>query len=437
MAYQDSDTGLPPVASPDTSTDFASNASTPASTPESTPTPEFAPTPAPTPEFTPTPAPTPTTFASEPAPADLPPLAAGGPPPAAAIPPSAPEQPAPPAPGLPPLAQAVAPAQKKGARKKLIAILGAVGALILVVVAVFVIMGFMRSNAYQSALTQMEDGNYQEAKEAFLELGNYEDSAVKAQECQDNIDYLAAQALLDAGDFQSAKAAFEALGGFKDAVDQATFCQQNMDFIAAQGTYDAGDVAGAREVFAALSSQGFIAADEWLNKVDYALADQLLTDGKNYEAYRAFQALDDYEDAAERAESCKVAYPGTGIIWQDSAWYSGDCSIVFDCTNLSAARYFKIMSGDSLVATLFVNGGGSVEVEVPAGWYTVKQASGADWFGTEDLFGEDGSYSHMTFTGDETALEVPYNRIITITMNVSDDYSGEAVGSSNERYEEF
>jgi tetratricopeptide (TPR) repeat protein len=347
------------------------------------------------------------------------------------VPPIAPE-----ASFVPPLA-APAPLPKKGLNKRLLAIIAAVIAVIIVVVVVFVVMGVMRSNAYQSALDQMSAGNYAEAKEAFLELGNYEDAAGKAVECQQNIDYLAAQALLDAEDFSSAKAAFEALGEFKDAPEKATFCQQSIDFKAAQELFDAGNIADARDAFGELSSAGFSAADEWLNKAEYTLATQLLESGARYEAYLAFQALGSYEDSAERAEACKVAYPGTGVIWQDSAWYSVDCSIVLDCSNLSSARYFKIMSGDAVVATVFVNGGGTVEVEVPAGWYSIKEAGGSDWFGTDDLFGAGGSYSHMTFGDDESSFEVPWNKIITITMNVSDDYTGDAIGSSNESYEGF
>ena len=70
---------------------------------------------------------------------------------------------------------------------------------------------------YEEATVLAEQGNYQEAAQKFAELGDYEDSATKAQQAQLLYDYGVAQALLAEGKFDAAIELFEQLGNFEEA----------------------------------------------------------------------------------------------------------------------------------------------------------------------------------------------------------------------------
>jgi hypothetical protein len=55
--------------------------------------------------------------------------------------------------------------------------------------------------------------------------------------------------------------------------------------------------------------------------------------------------------------------------------------------------FLKVMQPGSLslVATLFIHGGSTVEMPLPTGGYVIKGASGAQWCGETNLFGQDTS----------------------------------------------
>ena len=74
---------------------------------------------------------------------------------------------------------------------------------------------------YKKATELYEQGNYAEAGEIFSKLGNYEDSADKANECK----YQEASALLQNSDYDAAKALFSALGDYGDSADKVKFCE--------------------------------------------------------------------------------------------------------------------------------------------------------------------------------------------------------------------
>lgn len=73
---------------------------------------------------------------------------------------------------------------------------------------------------YKKATELYEQGNYAEAGEIFSKLGNYEDSADKANECK----YQEASALLQNSDYDAAKELFSALGDYGDSADKVKFC---------------------------------------------------------------------------------------------------------------------------------------------------------------------------------------------------------------------
>ena len=68
------------------------------------------------------------------------------------------------------------------------------------------------------ALTLMDSGEYEQALEVFIELGDYKDAAELAIECQNIIDYNGAMKLMETSKYLEAKAAFEKLDAFRDSV---------------------------------------------------------------------------------------------------------------------------------------------------------------------------------------------------------------------------
>lgn len=76
---------------------------------------------------------------------------------------------------------------------------------------------------YQYAMSQMEEGYYENAIEEFKALGNFKDSPERVKQAQDAIDkekaetYKEAKALLEAGDASEAKYKFWKIIGYKDA----------------------------------------------------------------------------------------------------------------------------------------------------------------------------------------------------------------------------
>lgn len=74
--------------------------------------------------------------------------------------------------------------------------------------------------AYKNAVKLYNAEKYAEAKAAFLELGDYEDSSVRVQKC----DYEMATSMFLKGDYAGAQQAMEALNGFKNSTQVAQTC---------------------------------------------------------------------------------------------------------------------------------------------------------------------------------------------------------------------
>ena len=78
--------------------------------------------------------------------------------------------------------------------------------------------------SYRGADLMFDNEDYSIALEKYLELDGFRDSVRKAADCRRHLDYLAASALADKGRWKEAVAAFEAIGDFLDAPGQALRC---------------------------------------------------------------------------------------------------------------------------------------------------------------------------------------------------------------------
>lgn len=258
-----------------------------------------------------------------------------------------------------------------------------------------------------------------EAKQIFLSLVDFEDAPEQAVYCQNLLDYEAADALETAGDFAAAQAAFDAIGGFKNARERARACSDTLDYEAACLLMEQEDYIAAAEKLAAPSESGFEDAYDKLEycncKIDYAAAEQLLADGRNYDAYEAFLELDTFEDAIVQAYCCVLDEPKNGELYHNEAYLNKQTELTV-VNSYSEATFLKLYSvnGD-LVCSFYISAGKSAKVRVPAGTYTLNRAFGTLWFGPEDMFGDDGTY-YRQLIGDSYEFTMENNYIYTLSQ---------------------
>ena len=221
----------------------------------------------------------------------------------------------------------------------------------------------MTASDYRNAMTFFDDGRYDEARTAFLSLGEYADSKYYVLQCQY---YLA---------YQSAERLF-IQGNYKDA----------------------------RELFSQLGSTDFLDTWERVNECTYRIAQETLISGDREEAYNLFRALEDYRDSAQQMEACLLPYPDSGVLYQNALYQSTSVVLDFHTSPDVSPLYTKIYAEDTFVAALFLFGEEPIRITLPAGSYTIKAAQGTLWFGEEQLFGSEGDYYLMLFNDSDSVL---------------------------------
>jgi tetratricopeptide (TPR) repeat protein len=134
--------------------------------------------------------------------------------------------------------------------------------------------------AYTSAEALLNEGNYEEAIEAFTALGDYKDSVQRIAETNELLNeaterelaaqYAEAETLLDAGKYDDAVEAFEALGDYSDAKNMVIYCR---------------------------------------NEQLYSEITELLSNGNTANAYLLLQELGEYKDSTEMMENLVFENP--------------------------------------------------------------------------------------------------------------------------------
>lgn len=261
--------------------------------------------------------------------------------------------------------------------KKRVWIAAAVAFAVLVA-ATLTVLGVLFEQHYQAAAALYDSKQYAEAAAAYAKLGSYKDSALRAELSQNWADYTRAVDLIELyryDDVIEAQQIFLALGGFEDATDKLDYC---------------------------------------ICKVDYAAAQQLLADGKNYDAYKAFLELDTFEDSLEQADCCVLDEPKNGELYHNEHYNykQTELSVV---NSYDEATFLKLYSvnGD-LVCSFYISAGKSAKIRIPAGTYTLNRAFGTLWFGPEDMFGDDGTY-YRQLIGESYEFTLKSNYIYTIS----------------------
>ncbi len=131
--------------------------------------------------------------------------------------------------------------QEKAKKKRLIWNAIIIAALVVVAIEViFVVTEVIHNNKYNNAVALREAGQYEEAIEAFVDLGNYSDAATQVKATY----YAEGEAKRDAHDWDDAVTAFTNAGDYSDATTQITETRYQH----AVSLYTSNDYAGAAAI---------------------------------------------------------------------------------------------------------------------------------------------------------------------------------------------
>lgn len=210
-------------------------------------------------------------------------------------------------------------------------------------------------------------------------------------------------------------------GGVLDADDQIAVCKNCLSYINAKKLMNNKSWAKAAAAFADLAAENFRDSAtlqlECQAHADYEEAESLFADGQYYEAFTRYLAIGDtgYEglpNMQERAKACVQEMPAGGVMYHSDN-YTDTCQLTIN-NKSNPNAYYKLYIGEELVIAAFVREDSEQSIMLPAGTYSMRKCYGETWFGTKDLFGDEGSYFRCTFGGSETfTLESNFAYIIS------------------------
>ncbi len=119
--------------------------------------------------------------------------------------------------------------RRKNYRRNILIILSAA---ILAVLTILFFVSILPGIRFQSAMKNLENGNYEQAEKEFTALGEYRGAFTYAADCR----YRKAEALQENGDHEQAALLFESLGDHRDSVSRAA--QARADILYHQGRLD-------------------------------------------------------------------------------------------------------------------------------------------------------------------------------------------------------
>lgn len=200
-----------------------------------------------------------------------------------------------------------------------------------------------KADDYERAIALMDEGNYEEAITVFTELGDYEDSTIKLEECKNSLDYNKAVVLLAEEKFGEALTIFLSLGDYRDSVSKAKECE---------------------------------------NAIAYNKAVSLIADGQYIEARTIFETIPEYKDVAEylaryiRIDITEENWEEYFDVvpqpnWQENAFGEGDLWGGIDyCLTISETYAPVLLSAD--VAMAFTTGWQRFIIEIDAPNFTYE-----------------------------------------------------------------
>ena len=267
-------------------------------------------------------------------------------------------------------------------------------------------------NKYEEGMSLLatgEPGDAEKALKIFDGLGSFEGSQDAADKCGEIVAYQTAGILFQSGNYQEAGDKFTALGDYLNSKELAQSAYGQVELASARSDYENGDFESAENHFKKAQSYGAgdFATEIGLceNEKKYAEACDELGKGNNYTAYTTFLSLMEFKDSIQKASGCVLENPKTGEYYRDPSVEAKGASLTIPNKSGSGLVYKIIAADGKVVSCAFVNDGERVKVKFPAGTYSMKEALGTKWFGETDLFGDEGVYIDR---GSFTFKNAPY-----------------------------
>lgn len=134
------------------------------------------------------------------------------------------------------------------------------------------------------------------------------------------------------------------------------------------------------------------------NHLDYNNAKKAMDSKLYYTAYQLFSSLGNFENAKEQARLCLRPTPNSEELSRNSAYSKK--SVRLNLTNGLSNYYAYVRiynsAGNIVVSNIFIHPGKTVAVYLPDDTFLFKVAYGrGNWFGEEEMFGDDGIYKEM------------------------------------------
>ncbi len=248
-------------------------------------------------------------------------------------------------------------------------------------------------------------------------------ASASAERCRNTSTYYEAMKLLDgdginkASNLKQAMELLETCNGVLDSDVQINRCENGLTYLNAKKLMADGKWDKAAEAFDSIVESDYTDAAslrrECLDHAAYDAAEALYTAEHYYDAYNKFRELSwQMEDASydwlpdldKRAEACKYKTPENSVMYRNNNYGDG-CELTIDNTGFMNA-FYKLYFGDELITSVFVREDSSFTFMLPSGTYRMKKAYGNEWWGQDDMFGDEGSYYECSFGGaDEVTLE--------------------------------
>ena len=220
--------------------------------------------------------------------------------------------------------------------------------LFIMLTAAAILTGCGKGGDYKKAMSLYENGQFEEAAEKFIELGDYENSQDMVMVCR----YEAARTLFDAGNYEEAKKAFAELGDYENSANFVTECDYNL----ASSLFEAGDYEGAIAIFETIpdfkdSQEKIHSANKELMVQKYGPVLQAIN-GKTWVFNGGSDTiLNKISFTDEEAEIAQVYYDGNGKHDNGSSTYSftvDDSKILITMADGSEMEIPYTLDGDSI-----------------------------------------------------------------------------------------
>ena len=144
---------------------------------------------------------------------------------------------------------------------------------------------------YQEALSNMQARYYTLARNAFLSLGNYKDSASQADACI----YVPALSLMENGEYDAARTQLSRIPDYEDSSELILKCS----YLKGMALEKNGDLSGAAEAYFAAGN--YEDAADKAKELTYILAEDAFTAASFEKAAAWYQRIPGYRDADEKA----------------------------------------------------------------------------------------------------------------------------------------